>query len=69
MKRTLFVRDKDAAVWERAEQAAREMGVSLSLYVTAALRNARIPSDTSEVRAHLVMALALLNGESPQEAK
>jgi hypothetical protein len=37
--KTLYIRDEDAAVWERAEQAASRTRQSVSQLVTAALRH------------------------------
>ena len=36
--KTLYVRDEDAATWEEAAKAAAEEGVSVSEFVTAAIR-------------------------------
>lgn len=41
--KTLYIRDEDMPVWERAEGTARRSGVSLSQLVTHALKGAEPP--------------------------
>jgi hypothetical protein len=52
--KTLYIRDEDLPIWERAEEIAREHGVSLSQHVTQALKRTAPPiideEDLEEIR-------------------
>lgn len=38
MTRNLYIKQRDESVWERAEELAKELGISLSALVTVAMK-------------------------------